>query len=53
MVPDHESLTNALLNTKKLMQLNQDAEFSFVYRKSWDHPMIEEICQMASHSWSV
>jgi 7-cyano-7-deazaguanine tRNA-ribosyltransferase len=53
MVPDYESLTNALLNTKKLMQLNPDAEFSFVYRKSWEHPLIDEICRMASHSWYV
>lgn len=52
-VADYESMTNALLNTKKLIQLNPDAEFSFVYRTSWDHPLVEEICQMASHSWSV
>ncbi len=52
-VPDHESLTCALMNTKKLIGLNPGAEFTFVYRQSWDHPLIQEICQMVSHNWSV
>ena len=52
-VPDNESLTCALMNTKKLIGLNPGADFTFVYRQSWDHPFIQEICQMVSHSWSV
>lgn len=52
-VPDYESMTCALLNTKKLIDQNPGAEFTFVYRKSWEHPLIAEICALVSHSWSV
>jgi len=52
-VPDHESLTCALENTKKLIELNPGAEFTFVYRQSWDHLLIQEICRIVGHSWSV
>lgn len=52
-IPDHESLTVALNNTAKLMRLNPDAEFTFVYQHSWKHPMIDEICRMAARSWPV
>jgi len=49
-IPDYESLTSALENTKKLIQLNPDAEFTFLYRQYWEHPLINEICHMVSHS---
>ncbi|MBE0523748.1 MAG: tRNA guanosine(15) transglycosylase TgtA [Methanosarcinales archaeon] len=52
-IPDYESLTSALENTKKLIQLNPDAEFTFVHRQYWEHPLISQICQMVSHSWAV
>ncbi|NIA03110.1 MAG: tRNA guanosine(15) transglycosylase TgtA [Nitrospirae bacterium] len=52
-IPDHESLTSALENTKKLIQLNPNAEFTFLYRQYWEHPLINEICQMVSHSRAV
>ena len=47
-IPDYESLTNALENTMKLIRLNPNAEFTFVYRRYWDHPLIGEICRMVS-----
>jgi 7-cyano-7-deazaguanine tRNA-ribosyltransferase len=53
VIPDYESLTSALVNTKKLIQLNPDAEFTFVYREYWEHPLIQEICRLVRHSWSV
>lgn len=48
-VPDHESLTLALENTITLIRLNPNAEFTFVYRQFWDHPLIPEICRMVRH----
>lgn len=43
--PDYESLTVALQNTLELMELNPEAEFTFVY--SGEHPLMEEIAQKA------
>jgi len=43
--PDYESLTVALRNTLELMELNPEAEFTFVY--SGEHPLMEEIAQKA------
>jgi len=43
--PDHESLTVALQNTLELIELNPDAEFTFVYDK--DHPLLTRIAQKA------
>lgn len=52
-VPDHESLACALQNTKMLIQLNPSADFTFIYRGSWDHPTIAQICKMVSQSRTV
>lgn len=43
--PDHESLTVALQNTLELMELNPEAEFTFVYET--EHPLMEKIAQRA------
>ena len=41
--PDYESLSTALSNTLKLIELNPQAEFTFVCEKEFKHPLIEEI----------
>jgi 7-cyano-7-deazaguanine tRNA-ribosyltransferase len=43
--PDYESLTVALQNTLELMELNPEAEFTFVYER--EHPLMEKIAQRA------
>ncbi len=41
--PDHEALTVALQNTLALMEMNPEAEFTFVYEK--EHPLMTQIGQ--------
>ncbi|MDR7664558.1 tRNA guanosine(15) transglycosylase TgtA [Methanosarcina sp. Z-7115] len=45
--PDYEALSTALSNTIKLMELNPQAEFTFVCEKEFRHPLIEEISKKA------
>jgi 7-cyano-7-deazaguanine tRNA-ribosyltransferase len=45
--PDYESLNTALSNTLKLMDLNPEAEYTFVCDKEFSHPLIEEIGKRA------
>jgi len=45
--PDYESLNTALSNTLKLMDLNPEAEYTFVCEKEFSHPLIEEIRKRA------
>jgi 7-cyano-7-deazaguanine tRNA-ribosyltransferase len=45
--PDYEALSTALSNTLKLMDLNPEAEFTFVCEKEFKHPLIEEISNRA------
>ncbi len=45
--PDYESLNTALSNTLKLMDLNPEAEYTFVCEKEFSHPLIEEIGKRA------
>jgi 7-cyano-7-deazaguanine tRNA-ribosyltransferase len=45
--PDHEALGTALTNTLKLIDLNPEAEFTFVCEKEFKHPLIEEISKRA------
>ena len=45
--PDYEALSTALSNTLKLMDLNPQAEFTFVCEKEFKHPLIEEISKRA------
>jgi 7-cyano-7-deazaguanine tRNA-ribosyltransferase len=52
-VPECESLTCALENTLKLIRLNPDCEFTFIYRQQWEHPIIEQICSQVKHSWTA
>ncbi len=40
---DYESLNTALSNTLKLMDLNPEAEFTFICEEEFTHPLIEEI----------
>jgi 7-cyano-7-deazaguanine tRNA-ribosyltransferase len=44
--PDYESLTVALQNTLALMEMNPEAEFTFVYEK--EHPLMTQIAQKAT-----
>ena len=46
-LPDYESLNIALSNTLKLMDLNPEAEFTFICEKEFRHPLIEEISKRA------
>lgn len=45
--PDYEALNTALSNTLKLMDLNPQAEFTFVCEEEFKHPLIEEIGKRA------
>jgi len=45
--PDYEALDTALSNTLKLIDLNPQAEFTFVCEKEFRHPLIEEIRRKA------
>ena len=45
--PDYEALSTALSNTLKLMDLNPQAEFTFICEKEFKHPLIEEISKKA------
>jgi 7-cyano-7-deazaguanine tRNA-ribosyltransferase len=45
--PDYEALNTALSNTLKLIELNPQAEFTFVCEKEFRHPLIEEISKTA------
>jgi len=45
--PDYEALSTALSNTLKLMDLNPQAEFTFVCEKEFKHPLIEKISNRA------
>lgn len=45
--PDYEALSAALSNTLKLMDLNPQAEYTFVCEKEFKHPLIEEISKKA------
>jgi 7-cyano-7-deazaguanine tRNA-ribosyltransferase len=45
--PDYESLNTALSNTLKLMDLNPEAEYTFVCEKGFSHPLIEDIRKRA------
>lgn len=45
--PDYEALDTALSNTLKLIDLNPQAEFTFVCEKEFRHPLIEEISRKA------
>ncbi len=45
--PDYESLSTALSNTLKLIDLNPQAEYTFVCEKEFSHPLIEDISKKA------
>ncbi|WP_292388715.1 tRNA guanosine(15) transglycosylase TgtA [Methanosarcina sp. UBA5] len=45
--PDYEALDTALSNTLKLMDLNPEAEYTFICEKEFSHPLIEEISKRA------
>ncbi len=45
--PDYESLNTALPNTLKLMDLNPEAEFTFICEEEFKHPLIAEISKRA------
>ncbi len=45
--PDYESLNTALSNTLKLMDLNPEAEYTFICEKEFRHPLIEEMSKRA------
>lgn len=45
--PDYEALNTALSNTLKLMDLNPQAEYTFICEKEFRHPLIEEIGKRA------
>ena len=49
--PDYESLSTALSNTLKLIDLNPQAEFTFICEKEFKHPLIEEISKKAILSY--
>lgn len=46
-LPDYEALNTALSNTLKLMDLNPEAEFTFICEEEFRHPLIEEISKKA------
>jgi 7-cyano-7-deazaguanine tRNA-ribosyltransferase len=44
--PDYESLQSAYLNTIRLVELNPDAEFTFLMHERFDHPLVEKLRNM-------
>lgn len=45
--PDYEALSTAFTNTLKLMDLNPQAEYTFICEKEFRHPLIEEMSKKA------
>ncbi|MDD3042441.1 MAG: tRNA guanosine(15) transglycosylase TgtA [Methanosarcinaceae archaeon] len=46
-VPDREALEKALENTLKLIELNPEAEFTFVCEEVFKHPLLEKLAEKA------
>ena len=46
-LPDYEALNTALSNTLKLMDLNPEAQFTFICEEEFRHPLIEKISKKA------
>ncbi|TGC09850.1 tRNA guanosine(15) transglycosylase TgtA [Methanolobus halotolerans] len=41
--PDYESLEQAYLNTIKLVELNPEAEFTFIMQERFEHPLVNKL----------
>lgn len=41
--PDHEALERALENTIRLIELNQDAEFTFIRKDGLEHQLFDKL----------
>lgn len=46
--PDHEALGRALENTIRLIELNPDAEFTFIRKDSLEHPLFDKLSEIAN-----
>lgn len=46
-VPDSEALERALKNTLKLIELNPDADYTFVCEEDFKHPFLEKLAEKA------
>lgn len=46
-IPDYEALNTALSNTLKLIDLNPEAEFTFICEPEFEHPLLEKVRERA------
>nr|QNO48017.1 tRNA-guanine(15) transglycosylase [Methanosarcinales archaeon ANME-2c ERB4] len=46
--PDHEALGRALENTIRLIELNPDAEFTFIRKDGLEHPLFDKLAIIAN-----
>ncbi|MGP8330511.1 MAG: tRNA guanosine(15) transglycosylase TgtA [Methanosarcinaceae archaeon] len=46
--PDYESLGRALENTIRLIELNPDAEFTFIRKDGLEHPLFDKLADIAN-----
>ena len=46
--PDYEALGRALENTIRLIELNPDAEFTFIRKDSLEHPLFDKLSEIAN-----
>ena len=46
--PDHEALGRALENTIRLIELNPDAEFTFIRKGGLEHPLFDKLAAIAN-----
>ena len=46
--PDHEALERALENTIRLIELNPDAEFTFIRKDGLEHQLFEKLAGIAN-----
>ena len=46
--PDHEALGRALENTIRLIELNPDAEFTFIRKGGLEHPLFDKLASIAN-----
>jgi 7-cyano-7-deazaguanine tRNA-ribosyltransferase len=47
-IPDYESLEEAYMNVLELIGLNPHVEFTFMISERFDHPLVEELKQVAT-----
>jgi 7-cyano-7-deazaguanine tRNA-ribosyltransferase len=47
-IPDTEALESAYINTIKLVELNPDAQFTFLLHERFEHPLVEKLGELSN-----